>query len=380
MLSFATVNFNNWYRLIFDNFFEQLDFDMHYVRDIVADPPYYHLSNNKTTVTNPKNSIWFFDQEPLHPEAIRHVESADKWYFCPGTKLFVTSEISPTVDRYTQGMNATSIYYFFHAIAANEWYHQYRWNRPVYEGHKHLFISYNNLVNPFRAHRIDLLCRLYSKNLINQGLMSYKVPDKPGEIDRSVLRNPWYTPESIDIFKKQRSKLDTSLMIDTENVEGFLSATIDLVNCRNSFVHVVTETEFFKDKLHLTEKVFKPIVAGQPFLLLAGAGNLAYLRSYGFRTFGDYWDESYDAETDPGKRVGDVVDILEKLAGMSYAEQVSMRKDMQHIIEHNFNHLFTTLRPIVVDEFLNNTRAALDQHDIKYSPRHVAELHKFMVN
>jgi hypothetical protein len=380
MLSFVTVNFNNWYRLIFDNLFKQLDFDMHYVRDIVVDPPYYHLSNTDTTVANPKHSIWFFDQEPLHTEAIRHVESADKWYFCPGTKLFVTSEISPTVDRYTQGMNATSIYYFFHAIAANEWYHQYRWDRPVYTGHKHLFISYNNLVNPFRAHRIDLLCRLYDKNLITQGLMSYKVPDKPGEIDRSVLRNPWYTAESIDIFKKQRDKLDTALMIDTDNVEGFLSATIDLANCRDSFVQVVTETEYFKDKLHLTEKIFKPIVAGQPFLLLAGVGNLAYLRRYGFKTFGDYWDESYDLETDPGRRVAAVVNILEQLAGMSYAQQVAMRRDMQPIVEHNFNQLFFNVRQVVVDELLTNTMTALDQHDIAYNTKDIHQLSKLLVN
>jgi hypothetical protein len=380
MLSFASVNFNNWYRLMFNNFFKQLDFDMHYVSDIVVDPPYYHVSNKNTSLANPKHSVWFFDQEPLHTEAIRHVDSADKWYFSPGTKLFVTSEISNTVDRYTQGMNATSIYYFFHAIAANEWYHQYRWDRPHYYGHKHLFISYNNLVNPFRAHRIDLLCRLYDKNLISQGLVSYRVPDVTGEVERAVTRNPWYTNESKEIYERQKHQLDKPLIIDTENVEGYLSATIDLANCRDSFVHVVTETEFFKDKLHLTEKIFKPIVAGQPFLLLAGTGNLEYLRSYGFKTFSDYWDESYDNIADPGKRVEAVVAILEKLAGMSYAEQVAMRKDMQHIIEYNFDHLFTALRPIVVDEFIANTKAALDANDIAYSAGSVDYLRKLIVN
>jgi len=380
MLSFVTINFNNWYRLIFDKFFHQLDFDMHYVNDILVDPPYYQLTNTGTTVSDPKHSIWFFDQEPLHTEAIMHVESAEKWYFNPGTKLFVTSEISTTVDRYTQGMNATSIYYFFHAIAANEWYRQYRWSRPKYYGHKHLFISYNNLVNPFRAYRVEVLCTLYDNDVISQGLISYRVPDAKGEVDRAVSRNPWFTEESKAIYNKHKDKLNTPLIIDTENVEGFLSATIDMENCRNSFVHVITETEFFKEKLHLTEKVFKPIVAGQPFLLLAGVGNLEYLRSYGFKTFGDYWDESYDQITDPGKRVEAVVAILEKLAGMSYAEQVAMRKDMQHIIEYNFDHLFTTLRPIVVDELITNIKSALEKNNISYTQSSVDELRKLLVN
>jgi len=210
--------------------------------------------------------------------------------------------------------------------------------------------------------------------------MSYKVPAESDEVYRCVHRNPWYTDESKQIYELHKDKLQTSLTIDTDNVEGFLSATIDLPNCRDSFVQVVTETEYFKDKLHLTEKTFKPIVAGQPFLLLAGVGNLAYLRRYGFKTFEDYWDEGYDNITDPGERVAAVVAILERLAGMTHSEQVAMRRDMQPIIDHNFEHLFTTLRPIVVDEFLNNTKTALDHHDIKYSADQIADLYKFMVN
>lgn len=379
MLSFVPVNFNNWYRILYDKFFKQLDFDLHYVNDIVPDPPYYYISDLNTSHQNSKNSVWFFDQEPLHPEALRFVDSASKWYFSSGAKLLVTSEISETVDRYAQGMNATSIYYFFHAIAANEWYRNYRWDYPKYTGHKHTFISYNNLVSPFRAHRIDLLCRLYDKDLVKQGLVSFNAPGDV-QLEKAIERNPWYTEESKFIFDKQKSNLSESLTIDTEKVEGFLSASIDLKNSRDCLVQVVTETEFFKDKLHLTEKVFKPIVSGQPFLLLAGVGNLGYLKRYGFKTFGDYWDESYDDISDPGERVKAVVDIIEKLAGMSYAEQVSMRKDMQGLIEHNFDHLFTELRPMVVSELLNNTTKALDLHNIKYNETDLRTIYKLLVN
>ena len=91
-------------------------------------------------------------------------------------------------------------------------------------------------------------------------------------------------------------------------------------------------------------------------------------------------DESYDQITDPGKRVEAVVAILEKLAGMSYAEQVAMRKDMQHIIEYNFDHLFTTLRPIVVDELITNIKSALEKNNISYTQSSVDELRKLLVN
>jgi hypothetical protein len=340
--------------------------------------PFYEISSEGTTVENPTHSILFFDQEPIHPELIHHTHTAGDWFFNTGSKFLVTSELSTTVDRYTQGMNATSIYYFFHAIAANEWYHQYRWILPEYTDHQHLYISYNNLVNSYRAHRIDLLCRLYSRNLIDQGLVSFNSPGADALTD-IVNENTWYTPGSRKLFDLYKKKLITRT-IDTPDVHGYLSATIDLHNSRNSLVQVVTETDFYKDKLHLTEKVFKPIVSGQPFLLLAGRGNLSYLRQYGFQTFSDYWDESYDDLTDPGDRVGAVVTQLEQLASLSHQQQQSMRRDMQHIIEHNFNHLFFDLRPYVVAELTNNIAQALKSQDISYDPADLRRLYRRLVN
>ena len=378
MISFTFISFKHWYKIVHQHFFRDLDFDLHYVSDMHDKIPYYEISSEGTTVTNPKHSILFFDQEPIHPELINHAKSAGDWYFTPGLKFLVTSERSTTVDRYTQGMNAKSIYYFFHAIAANEWYHQYRWNRPEYTDHTHLYISYNNLVNPYRAHRIDLLCRLYSKNLIDQGLVSFNSPGTDTLID-IVNENPWYTPSSRKLFNLFKNKL-TSRTIDTPDIQGYLSATIDLHNSRNSMVQVVTETDFYKDKLHLTEKVFKPIVAGQPFLLLAGRGNLAYLREYGFKTFGDYWDEGYDDIADPGERVGAVVKILQDLGNLTHTQQQNMRRDMHHIVEHNFDQLFFELRPMVVAELTNSIANALKANDIKYNAKDLRKLYRLLVN
>jgi hypothetical protein len=145
-------------------------------------------------------------------------------------------------------------------------------------------------------------------------------------------------------------------------------------------VQIVTETDFYKDKLHLTEKAFKPIVSGQPFMLLAGCGNLAYLRDYGFKTFGDYWDEGYDDIADPGQRIGAVVDIVNGLAGLTHTQQQNMRLDMQHIVEHNFNHLFFDLRPIVVAELTDSIAKALKSQDIDYNLASLRQLYRQLVN
>jgi hypothetical protein len=104
-----------------------------------------------------------------------------------------------------------------------------------------------------------------------------------------------------------------------------------------SFLFVVTETCFWQSKTHLTEKIFKPVVLRMPFLLVGCAHNLKYLRSYGFKTFGDYWDESYDNITDGVARLQAITKIIKDINSMSKKQQKSMLVDMQPILEHNYN-------------------------------------------
>jgi hypothetical protein len=48
-----------------------------------------------------------------------------------------------------------------------------------------------------------------------------------------------------------------------------------------------------------------------PFVIVGTQGSLKYLRSYGFKTFGDLWDESYDDEPDDSKRIEKIAQYVE---------------------------------------------------------------------
>lgn len=50
--------------------------------------------------------------------------------------------------------------------------------------------------------------------------------------------------------------------------------------------------------LFLTEKIFKPISHQHPFMVVGACGMLSYLKSQGFETFDNLFDESYDHEHD----------------------------------------------------------------------------------
>ena len=81
-----------------------------------------------------------------------------------------------------------------------------------------------------------------------------------------------------------------------------MSAKLNIELQQSALWNVVSETVFYHNKLHLTEKIFKPIVSKQPFMLLAAPGNLKYLKSYGFKTFDHLWSEDYDNEVHDEQR------------------------------------------------------------------------------
>jgi hypothetical protein len=140
-------------------------------------------------------------------------------------------------------------------------------------------------------------------------------------------------------------------------IDGSASAHfghIEYLIRQESLFHLVNETVFYHDKLHLSEKIFQPIVCKRPFLLAAAPGNLEYLRNYGFKTFGDYVDESYDLEPDPDLRMDLIVKQLIMLSKLSVAQMRSMLDDMRPILEFNKAHFFGNFRQMIVEELVEN--------------------------
>jgi hypothetical protein len=112
---------------------------------------------------------------------------------------------------------------------------------------------------------------------------------------------------------------------------------IDLAT--ESLIYHVSETVYFGRRQHLTEKTFKPIAMGMPFVLSAPAHSLSYLRSYGFKTFNDVWDESYDS-ADDDVRIERIASLLRSLDELSPAVKQDLFDAAQEVIEHNWNHFY----------------------------------------
>jgi hypothetical protein len=206
------------------------------------------------------------------------------------------------------------------------------------------FISFNRLTGSARVYRSMLVAELAKHNLLNEGYVSYSdtCPDH-GHYSKTVLDSvtkfgvdPEYAQETI----KQLDKINFPLRIDYHDRDEIPNHSMVLSavpECMASFVYVVTETCFWEKKKHLTEKIFKPIILKQPFMLVGCAHNLAYLKSYGFKTFERWIDESYDDIEDPVLRLQAVVKELDSLSALSNEQLTNMLHEMEEVLEYNFN-------------------------------------------
>lgn len=100
-------------------------------------------------------------------------------------------------------------------------------------------------------------------------------------------------------------------------------------------IDVVAESDVFNYHW-LTEKVAKPLATGKPFVLLGGRGSLQLLRDWGFKTFNDIIDESYDDEEIPSLRIKKIMQSLQHVYHSPDRQQIinAMVKQAQHNINH----------------------------------------------
>ena len=104
-----------------------------------------------------------------------------------------------------------------------------------------------------------------------------------------------------------------------------------------SFIDVVNETRFGQPTANFSEKVFQSIQYMTPFIVVAPPKTLEYIKSFGFKTFDEFWDESYDNEYDHGERLAKLFKLMDQLFSMSNEEQRNLYEQMIPVLEHNLN-------------------------------------------
>ena len=124
----------------------------------------------------------------------------------------------------------------------------------------------------------------------------------------------------------------------------------------NIFMDVVCETMFTGDVFSgWTEKTRRTMLFETPFLLFGPRNFLAHLKKLGYKTFSNWWNESYDY-SEGVQRINEMTRIIDDLAKKPLTEIRAMHNDMTDTLKYNRNLLLeratnVDARIAVYDEF-----------------------------
>ena len=212
------------------------------------------------------------DFENLNLRWIHPNHKANHW-------VLLHSELnSPQVTQYESTGLFKCAYWWSHAVIALDWYRFARYDNRLVDKSQPIkanFLVYARGTTGKRAYRKLFLEQLQHINSVQLG------------------------------------SIDTTAVVTSNS-----SATYNPQDFAQTRCSIVLET-VYDQRIHLTEKTLRPIACGHPFMILNGPGALETIRSYGFKTFQPYIDESYDSEQDPKKRMDKVLAEMHRINNAS---------------------------------------------------------------
>ena len=315
-----------------------------------CDPPGHtgpeHLFNLGQDDIIETDYVFFHDQEPvdagLYDPLFRDVvrRNLDISGNPPGH--IVVSEHGEMVQQLCDRYSWTSHYYFYHGWACLDWFRGYdrTFLIPRAQDRKptQTFMSPNRIIAGKRDHRVLFLYHVFKQGLAHNHISAPRVCCCENVDIATVAKKYCNTYPDIEQVFDQAELPRTFVGEQTQQMTScWLS---NFPETQDSLIYVPTETVYFGQRTHITEKTFKAIALEMPFVLVASAGSLEYLREYGFQTFDGILDESYDTEIDDMRRVERVTQLLKDLDNLSVRERQQIHRACLPRVQHNYNHFY----------------------------------------
>jgi hypothetical protein len=206
------------------------------------------------------------------------------------------------------------------------------------------FLCFNRAYQ-YRIHRLQLLAKMYRRNLLDQ--FYYSMLDGVDRIDivESAMGITGVEPDSYDTVGAMRElKPRMPMLLDTDDLKTNLAwvhtESVESYYNRTG-ISVVTETLFHNGEIFFSEKTWHPMRMQQPFILVNGPGSLQHLRDLGYKTFGQWWDESYDTILNSYERLDAIEQLIVDIAAWSDSKFMQFLNESQDVCRHNLMHLAT---------------------------------------
>lgn len=109
---------------------------------------------------------------------------------------------------------------------------------------------------------------------------------------------------------------------------------------QSSAFSLITETWAEGGKTFISDAIFMSICYGVPFLVVGNCGTLKKLREFGFQTYSNIFDETYDLIEDDVQRWEAVLSEVAKLSKLPRHEYIELYHEAKHITEFNYNMMY----------------------------------------
>jgi hypothetical protein len=195
--------------------------------------------------------------------------------------------------------------------------------------------DFNSLNRTIRPHRTDHLYKIINNNWHKNNLVSGSYYDHSNNTEFlfSYLLNIDKNKYQKTLAKNCPLHADGNWLIENPDISSKHIFNHEIY--KNSLLSVVTETAFAEDGLFITEKTFKPIVAGHPFMILGQPFLLDELNKIGYKTNFFGINQTYDRILNPKDRFVAFHDSLKKWINTPRDVKIKLLVKSIPMIEHN---------------------------------------------
>jgi hypothetical protein len=317
-------------------------------------PEFYNHSEVRNSMPG-----WFANNMPLalpildNPRLLDYLShdnlaSVRKGFTIYDKNILLHSELNSRAVDFYQAHGFETVYWWSHAAIARDWY-RYAEADPNLLPNANvpptLFNVYNRAWSGPREYRMKFADLVLDAGLQKQCMIRFARHDRGTHWRDHQFQNPLFQPVN-----------DLECLPENQT-EAWFSADYNAKDYKKAWWDVVLETMFDDSRVHLTEKILRPIACEKPFICAAGPGSLAMLQSYGFETFSELIDESYDQEHDSMRRLEKIINAMQQISSWTAGQKVQAHRRIAEIVSKNKRRFFSR-------DFLNHV---FDELDINFA-------------
>jgi len=280
------------------------------------------------------------DTESLHSRTYFKQYNNDKFYVIISADDWDTKKYDIGINQY---INITHWFDIFDLMNRHFSFYNFEfWMDKEYVFDYPKKYDFLSLIGNERPERDLFFSKLKEKTKFSNSIVKYSGQNY-GEISH------------LDVSYNKPGEFDPYMPINRTNFHN-VSNTIPIDMYNQANFQIVVETDLTLENFAPTEKIFKCLLTGMPFVVVGSYNLLKNLRKLGFTTYNELWDESYDNIYCFEERAEKVCNIIKKLETFDWQKnadklEVIAAKNARNIINCNrhFIRFFKDLEKVVED-------------------------------